>query len=42
MLVIFPTHAATITGRVVKVADGDTIIILDSTTQHKIRLKGIL
>jgi endonuclease YncB( thermonuclease family) len=39
------THSATaetISGRVVGVADGDTITVLDSTkTQHKIRLAGI-
>lgn len=35
-------HAATITGHVVAVADGDTITVLDHTnTQHKIRLAGI-
>jgi len=35
-------YAATITGRVVAVADGDTITVLDNTnTQHKIRLAGI-
>lgn len=35
-------NAATITGRVVAVADGDTITVLDHTnTQHKIRLAGI-
>jgi endonuclease YncB( thermonuclease family) len=35
-------HAATITGRVVGVADGDTVTVLDdSNTQHKIRLAGI-
>lgn len=35
-------YAATISGRVVGVADGDTITVLDSTnTQHKIRLAGI-
>lgn len=34
--------AATIEGRVVGVADGDTITVLDaSNTQHKIRLSGI-
>lgn len=38
---VFP-HAATITGRVVGVADGDTVTVLDtSNTQHKIRLSGI-
>ena len=32
----------TITGKVVSIADGDTIIVLDSgKTQHKIRLYGI-
>lgn len=35
-------NAATIEGRVVSVADGDTVTILDDTnTQHKIRLSGI-
>lgn len=35
-------HAETIEGRVVGVADGDTITVLDATkTQHKIRLSGI-
>ena len=34
--------AATLEGRVVGIADGDTITILDTTnTQHKIRLAGI-
>ena len=32
----------TLTGKVVKIADGDTLTILDSAnTQHKIRLAGI-
>lgn len=36
------TNADTITGRVVGVADGDTITVLDSTnTQFKVRLAGI-
>jgi endonuclease YncB( thermonuclease family) len=36
------THADTLTGRVVRVTDGDTIVVLDSAnTQHKIRLTGI-
>lgn len=36
------THAETITGRVVGVADGDTITVLDGDkVQHKIRLAGI-
>ena len=35
-------QAATLSGRVIGVTDGDTIKILDSTnTQHKIRLSGI-
>jgi endonuclease YncB( thermonuclease family) len=35
-------HAETLTGKVVSVADGDTITVLDaSNTQHKIRLSGI-
>ncbi len=35
-------HAETITGRVVAVADGDTLTVLDgSNTQHKVRLAGI-
>src|SRR5256885_2061578 len=35
-------NAQVLTGRVVRVADGDTVTILDSTnTQHRIRLQGI-
>ena len=35
-------QAATLTGRVAYVADGDTITVLDSTNeQHKVRLAGI-
>ncbi len=35
-------HAETITGRVVGIADGDTITVLDANkVQHKIRLSGI-
>jgi len=38
----FNAQADQLAGRVVKVADGDTITILDSSnTQHKIRLSGI-
>ncbi len=34
--------AETMTGRVVRIADGDTVTILDATnTQHRIRLQGI-
>jgi endonuclease YncB( thermonuclease family) len=36
------SHADTLTGRVVRVTDGDTIVVLDADeTQHKIRLTGI-
>lgn len=42
LLVVTTVQAGTFTGRVVGVADGDTITVLDSTnTQHKIRLAGI-
>ncbi len=41
-LVALQASAATIEGRVVAVADGDTVTVLDGTnTQHKIRLAGI-
>ena len=45
-ILLFFTHtilqADTLTGRVVRVTDGDTIVILDSAdVQHKIRLQGI-
>ena len=34
--------AETLTGRVVRIADGDTVTVLDATnTQHRIRLQGI-
>lgn len=37
-----PAHADILTGKVVRVADGDTVTILDSSNQqHKIRLMGI-
>ena len=36
------TFADTLTGRVVRVTDGDTIVVLDAgNAQHKIRLTGI-
>jgi len=36
------TNAGTLTGRVVGIADGDSLTLLDATnTQHKIRLSGI-
>lgn len=38
----FTSHAETLTGRVVKVADGDTLTLLDaSQVQHKNRISGI-
>lgn len=37
-----PSHAELISGRVVSVADGDTVTVLDlAKLQHKIRLAGI-
>ena len=37
-----PAGRQTLTGRVVSVADGDTVTVLDSNdTQHRIRLEGI-
>jgi endonuclease YncB( thermonuclease family) len=33
--------ADTLTGKVVKVADGDTITVLQDNTQHRIRLQGL-
>lgn len=42
LLFVSVAHADVITGRVVKVADGDTITILDAANvQHRIRLAGI-
>jgi endonuclease YncB( thermonuclease family) len=42
LLVACTAHAETVTGRVVGVADGDTITVLDADkVQHKIRLAGI-
>ena len=38
----FPARADSLTGRVVRVADGDTITVLDANNQqHKLRLSGI-
>lgn len=38
----WPAHAETITGRVVSIADGDTLTVLDPrNAQHKVRLAGI-
>jgi len=37
-----PLEAATVTGRVIRVVDGDTLVLLDhSQVQHNIRLAGI-
>jgi endonuclease YncB( thermonuclease family) len=42
LLLPLVTAADTLTGRVVRVVDGDTVYVLDPTkTQHKIRLAGI-
>ncbi len=42
LTVCLATYSATLTGRVVKVSDGDTITVLDAVNvQHKIRLYGI-
>lgn len=42
LLLVSPLQAATIQGKVVSVADGDTVTILDATHQQvKIRLAGI-
>ena len=41
LLIISIAQAQTITGKVVGVADGDTITVLEGTTQYKIRLYGI-
>ena len=43
LLLNFPIlHAETLTGRVVRITDGDTIVVLDADkVQHKIRLQGI-
>ncbi|QKO20910.1 thermonuclease family protein [Rhodoferax sp. BAB1] len=41
-LLASPSQAEIISGRVVHVADGDTITVLDaSKVQHKVRLAGI-
>lgn len=42
LTLLFPLHAEEIRGKVVHIADGDTITVLDANkTQHKIRLEGI-
>lgn len=44
LLFIFPllTSAHTLKGKIVRVSDGDTVVLLDSNNkQHKIRLDGI-
>lgn len=42
ILIFHPALSEELSGKVIRIADGDTITILDSTnTQHKIRLYGI-
>ena len=44
LLLLFPfgVFADTLNGKVVKITDGDTLVVLDaSRQQHKIRLAGI-
>ena len=42
LILALSAHAETLTGRVVGVADGDTVTVLDANyQQHKIRLQGI-
>ena len=44
LLLLFPivVSADTLIGKVVKITDGDTLVVLDAgNTQHKIRLSGI-
>ena len=42
LCLVFQAQADTLLGKVIRVADGDTITVLDDTyTQHKIRLAGI-
>jgi len=42
LLIALPVYAETVTGRVVAIADGDTITLLDTNkVQHRIRLAGI-
>ncbi|TDJ69099.1 MAG: hypothetical protein E2O38_14085 [Proteobacteria bacterium] len=42
IVVCAPTLADTLTGKVVKITDGDTLYVLDANyKEHKIRLAGI-
>ena len=42
LCLVFQVRANTLLGKVINVADGDTITVLDDTNiQHKIRLAGI-
>ena len=42
LIPLLSAQAETLTGRLVSVADGDTVTVLDATnTQHKIRVAGI-
>ncbi len=42
VLISIPTSADSLTGKVVKITDGDTLYVLDANYKdHKIRLAGI-
>jgi len=41
LLLSLPAAADTLQGRVVRMADGDTVVVLTDKVQHKIRLMGI-
>jgi len=41
LLLSLPAAADTLQGRVVRVVDGDTVVVLTDKVQHKIRLMGI-
>jgi len=41
LIFLLQSQADTIRGRVVKVAGGDTMTVLEGTTQHKVRLMDI-
>jgi endonuclease YncB( thermonuclease family) len=42
LLTLLPAQAATLTGRVIRVSDGDTLVVISANkAQHEIRLQGI-
>ena len=42
LIISLSSFAATVSGHVIRVSDGDTIVVMDSTnTQYKVRLSGI-